>query len=88
MSAAQSLQMIGSPYRSYSSSFFWISSFASSFEMVGTWVLKMCGTIGFRRAGGRVVGTLGFVGAQASHKGTGVIEIGSKANLTRFSFMM
>ena len=62
--------------------------FASPFEMVGTWNLTMCGTIGFRKAGGRVVGTLGFVGAQASHKGTGMIEIGSKASLMRFSFMM
>ena len=33
-----------------------------------------------------MVGTLGFVGAQTSHKGTGMIEIGSKVSLIRFSF--
>ena len=47
----------------------------------------MCGTIGFRKAGARVVGIFGFVGAQASHKGTGMTEIGSKAVLMRFSFI-
>ena len=44
-----------------------------------------CGTIGFRNAGGNEVRMLGFVGTQASHKGTGTIEIGFKVVLARFS---
>ena len=49
--------------------------------------MKTCGTIGFRKVGAKEVRLLGFVGTQASHKGTGRIESGSKVILMRFSLM-
>ena len=49
--------------------------------------MKTCGTIGFRKVGAKEVGMLGLLGTQASHKGTGRIESGSKVIWTRFSFM-
>ena len=35
-----------------------------------------------------MVGILGFEGAQASHKGTVVIEMGARSSLMRLSFVM